>query len=107
MRLTKDEFCAAVDKYEQMCKEELEILKILDCSPDWKLSNWLGEYYNLLLTMCDLSDSATDCGSDLSYYCYELNFGKDWKPGAITVDGKDFPCRNSEELWNLIMFDEE
>lgn len=101
MRLTKEEFCAAVNKYEQMCKEESEIIKTLGCSPDWKLSNWLGEYYNLLRIACDLSETETD----LAYYCYDLNFGKNWKPESITIDGKDIPCRNVEELWNLIMFD--
>lgn len=41
--------------------------------------------------------------SDIDYYIFELDFGKKWSSGMITIDGKDFPLRNSEELWNLLM----
>lgn len=106
MRLTKDEFCAAVNKYEQMCAEENKVIEALGCNFEWKPSLWLSEYYELLIKMCDLPENDL-YGTDLDYYCFELDFGKKWEPGTILIDDEDIPCRNAEELWNLIMFDEE
>lgn len=54
--------------------------------------------------MCELAGTF-EYGTDLDYYCYELDFGRKWKPGMITFNDKDIPCRNSEELWDLIMME--
>lgn len=102
MRLTKEEFCTAVDHYEEMCAQEDTIVNALGGDFEWKPSEWIGSYYSLLTQMCDL-DETLEYGTDLDYYCYELDFGRKWKPGMITIDGKDIPCRNAEELWNMIM----
>ena len=41
MRLTKEEFCAAVDKFEQMCNEESKLLRALDIGAEWKPGQWI------------------------------------------------------------------
>lgn len=104
MRLTKEEFCAAVDKYEKLCKEESLLIEVLGIGPDSVVSKWLEAYYDLLSDMCELAGTF-EYGTDLDYYCYELDFGRKWKPGMITFNDKDIPCRNSEELWDLIMME--
>ena len=104
MRLTKEEFCTAVDKFEQMCKEEQDLLTALDTGPEWKPGLWIITYYDFLNDMCDFNPEheTIEYGNDLDYYCFELDFGHKWKPGMITIDDEDIPCRNAEELWNLI-----
>lgn len=100
MRLTKEEFCEAVNKYEEMYRKEHEIIKTLDINPEWAPSTWLDEYYNFLNKMCDFTQRGYE--NDLDYYCFDLDFGKKWKPRMIIVNNKDVPCRNAEELWDLI-----
>ena len=105
MRLTKEEFCIAVDKFEQMCKEEHDLLRALDIGAEWKPGLWISAYYDFLSDMCDFApeQETAEYGNDLDYYCFELDFGHKWKPDMIKIDGEDIPCRNAEELWNLIM----
>ena len=39
----------------------------------------------------------------IGYYCYELDFGKNWSPGMITdSDGKDVPLGTVDDLWKLL-----
>lgn len=104
MRLTKEEFCTAVDKFEQMCKEEHDLLTALGTGPEWKPALWISTYYDFLNDMCDFNPEheTIEYGNDLDYYCFELDFGHKWEPGMITIDDEDIPCRNAEELWNLI-----
>lgn len=101
MRLTKEEFCKYVNKFEEMMKEESDLLEALRANPEWKPGSWISAYYNLLINMCDLEDR-NPIGNDLSYYCFELDFGRKWVPETITVDGVDIPCSNLDELWELI-----
>ena len=91
MRLTKEEFCAAVDKFEQMCKEEHDLLRALDIGAEWKPGQWISEYYYFLNDMCDFTpeQETTEYGNNLDYYCFELDFGSKWKPGMIKIDGKE------------------
>lgn len=44
--------------------------------------------------------------NDIDYYMYELDFGKKWKPGCLTIDNKDISLRNSEDLWNILVLGE-
>lgn len=101
MRLTKEEFCSAVDLLKEMTIQNRRIAWMLGIFDKWTLDSWINNYYQLLRKMCDFDETA-DCEDDLSYYCFKLDFGRRWTPGTITIDGVDIPCRNAEELWNLI-----
>lgn len=106
MRLTREEFQKAVDIYEQMTQEEAKITDSLNIDLDWVPSTWIEHYYNLLSMLCDFSEEeyTLEYGTDLDYYCYDLAFGKKWTPGIIKVDGKDMPCRNSGDVYDLITY---
>lgn len=40
----------------------------------------------------------------IGYYCWELNFGKNWKCGMITSrNGKDIKLETIDDLWNLLV----
>lgn len=52
-------------------------------------------------------DEDEEC-DDINYYCWELDFGRDWYEGCILdKDGNDIPLRTPEDLWNLIMLNRE
>lgn len=39
----------------------------------------------------------------IDYYCYELDFGKEWEEGMITgSDGKDIKLETAEDLYDFI-----
>ena len=38
----------------------------------------------------------------ISYWMWELDFGKKWKPGTVTIDGTDVPLGTVDDLWNLL-----
>ena len=105
MRFTQVEFIDAIENYELMCKEEDQIINALSINPEWKPSKWIEVYYTMIFDMCDFSKDDYDIGTGsflLDFYCYELNFGKGWEPGAYTVEGEDVPLRNSYDLWVAI-----
>jgi len=39
----------------------------------------------------------------ISYFCWELDFGKKWKPGTIEDEnGKDIKLQTVEDLWVIL-----
>ena len=47
-----------------------------------------------------LVNDENDC---ISYYCWELDFGKKYEEGTVTEeDGTPIPLATSEDLWNII-----
>lgn len=39
----------------------------------------------------------------IDYFCFELDFGKNWKKGMLTAkDGTDIILRTSEDLYDLL-----
>ena len=61
-------------------------------------------YLRLLEELCDIYDdeSYKKYGTDISYFIYDLDFGKKWTPGSITYHDKDIPVRNVDELYDFI-----
>lgn len=40
----------------------------------------------------------------ISYFIFELDCGKSWKPGTVTEqDGTDIPLGTIDDLWNLLV----
>ena len=42
----------------------------------------------------------------ISYYCWEKDFGRDDKLKVFDEDGKEIPLTSSEDLYNLLIFNE-
>ena len=59
----------------------------------------------LFTDVLTLLESATgDVDGTVSYFVWDLNFGKDWKPGMITdKDGRDIPMGTIDDLWEELM----
>lgn len=104
MRLTKDEFIDGINTIKKMYSEEQQILAALDTSPEWKCGEWVDNYYNLFIQLCELPENDY-YGTDVDYFIYELNFGKDWKPGMVKENGEDIKLTTPEELWDFVTGD--
>lgn len=101
MRLTKEEFLRGIDNLERMCKERDIICDALGCNECF-LDDWIWKYYDLIYSLCDFSENGIGV-SDLSYFCWEIDFGKDWSPGDITDEnGNDVKLKTAEDLWKEI-----
>lgn len=101
MRLSREEFkqkltqledaMVAVDKMEDATR-----FNIVE-SPLYTIIN---DFMAFLSEMCDIPKSVR--GDDaLSYYVYELDFGRKYTPGCVTEgDGEICPLSNPDELYD-------
>ena len=42
----------------------------------------------------------------IEYYCYDIDFGRDWKPGTVTDETGDIPLSSTDDLWRLLTNEE-
>lgn len=63
-----------------------------------KLSDIESEFTNLLCECCnDTNDNDT-----ITYFMYDLNFGKDYYDGCITDNGNNINLSTIDKLWEYI-----
>ena len=55
-----------------------------------------------------LQDATHDQDDNISYFLFEIDCGRKWKPGMITMpDGTDIPVATIDDLWNILVDDEK
>ena len=55
-----------------------------------------------------VKELSNDKYDNISYYCWELDFGDKYEEGCITEeDGTPIPLSTPEDLWNLIQSENE
>lgn len=107
VEITKEKFCAFVDEIEKYYRklEEIETISKMDFTDSFIFS-FPGIVCDFLADLFYIPSTSPYWMNDIDYYMWELNFGKKWKPGSLTIDGKDIPLRNSEDLWNILTLGE-
>lgn len=101
MRLARTEFKAKLEQLEAAMKaidkiEEVTRFNIVE-SP---LFTIVSDFMAFLEEMCDIPKG---CHGDnaLSYYIYDLDFGKKYYPGCVSeVNGDDCPLSTPDELYD-------
>lgn len=102
---TKENFIKLMDSIEGFDRGTEKLSRILGTH---EFNGW---FYSVRDSLIDFLNSIFYAKEDLDdilftsaieYYIYDLNFGKDWVPGMITIDKEDFPIRNSGELWDFL-----
>ena len=98
--LTKNEFCKIIKKLEQTSDKQSEICHVLDAVVDTgDLSDIVVDLLNKLMNV----ESNDIYGSDISYFCWELDFGKKWTPNSITdMDGNSIDISTAEKLYDYL-----
>lgn len=106
MKMTKEQFCNAVETYKRMLDEGDELAQILNVNPESKIMEWIGNYYNLLSDLCELEESPY-YGTDLDWFCYETDFGKRADLNKVFLDnGIVWTIENPEILYDFITREE-
>lgn len=107
VEITKENFCALVDNIERYYRflEKLEEVGQIDFTNS-PFILFLNQVSNFLVELFFPHSPDSRWINDIDYYMYELDFGKKWKPGCLTIDNKDISLRNSEDLWNILVLGE-
>lgn len=94
----------AVKTYQTMLEEETQLLQALDSSPEWVGAHWIESYYELLSEMCELEENDYT-GTDLDWFCFETNFGKnvDYRKMYDMNTGRTWDIKSPEILYDFIM----
>lgn len=107
MKLSKKQFCIAVETFKEMVEEENDLINALDISPEWKPGRWVNNYYELLEDLCELEVDDL-YGTDLDWFCFETDFGqnKDMNKVYNTETGRTWRIESPEILYDFITRDE-
>lgn len=65
--------------------------------------NWLElqEAIGKFIELLEYCTKDSDKNSNLSYFLWELDCGRNWKHGSITDEqGRDIKCETIDDLWN-------
>ena len=49
-----------------------------------------------------LQHLTSDTSDWITYYMYELNFGKDYREGTVTFDGINIKLKTPKDLWKIL-----
>ena len=100
--LTEEVFCKAIDSIEEYWNTIQKMEEIMGI--DFCNSIIIKPIDSFLDFISEITAyEREDWENDITYYCWELNFGKNWRPGTIyDKDGNDIPLRNSKDLWNMV-----
>ena len=101
MKLSKKEFCTAVNTYKSMLEEETKFLDAFDISPEWKPGEWINNYYEFLSDMCELEENP-NYGTILDWFCFDMNFGRD-EDSKIFEGSRTWRVNSPEILYDYIM----
>ena len=103
--ITKEKFCKIINEIKRMHEYEDELYKLgRKYDNDSEI-----RFPTLEDTVVSLLEYATCCptdekyGSDISYFIYELDFGRDWEPGMIVDrEGNDIDFSTAEKLYDYL-----
>ena len=100
---TKDLFMKTIDAIEKQHEHDCK------CSEAFKVilpNDFISNYDNYLLQnqLVEILQIAMNDHhlSWIEHYMWELDFGRSWEKGNVTVGGKDFPLQNVHDLWALL-----
>lgn len=100
MVITKEEFCKIIRRLQKNCDRQTEIDDVFDTIINFE--DVSDVVINLLEKIMGIK--ADDIwGSDISYFCYELDFGRAWTPDSITdTDGNSIDISTAEKLYDYL-----
>lgn len=106
VELTKEMFCNLIDSIEKHWRlvEQIEDTFNIEATES-KFLSLMDALIDVLIELLTNEKEHYDDPyyiNDISYYMWELDFGKKWAPGMVTFEDTDIPLRNSSDLWELI-----
>lgn len=105
--LSKKTFVEAIEKLKAMEDAEQALYDASDSCVrlyEWKPYSDLLEIYVKLLEEAMKVEIDERYGSDISYFIYELEFGKKWKPNYVTdSNGNSIDMSTAEKLYDYLV----
>lgn len=96
----KEEFINAIEEIQKSWDFTNKLNNLLDDYPD---CGYLFPPDAIDVTIRALVRMFDD-NYDIEFFCYELNFGRGWKPGEVTdKDGNDVCLATAADLYDAIM----
>lgn len=96
--INKENFVKYIHKIENLHHIEENINKATN-GLDWFIS--FAEHEQLMIDI--LEDVFDDKNEWISYFIYELDFGKKWRNGTITFNGEDIPMSTARGLYDVLV----
>lgn len=101
--MDRELFIETINKLQELSEEQEKFNDILrEIDPEFGG----GYVHNKTIFLVEelLSKLVNDKYGNISYYMWEIDFGKEYKEGCITEeDGTPIPLSNAGELYDLIM----
>ena len=106
--LSKSEFVRMINAIRESYDFQMELVELgtkynVDVPTYDDLSGYLLEALNRMFDL-PVDDYV---GSDIDYFCFEINFGRDYKEGCITVDEEPVDISTAEKLYDWITRNEQ
>lgn len=104
--MTKEKFCRVIKKLETVNQFETDLYRLCgkfneDSGGDLDFQG-LGLSLESTVVML-LEEIMKDISEDISYFCWELDFGHKWKPGMVTdKNGDDIDFSTAEKLYDYL-----
>ena len=103
--ITKDQFVKSINFIEERVQAEFAINKLFteefEDSMFFPYSKYETAYVDLLAA--SMSNDKFNALDDIQYFIYELDNGKRWKPGDVTVNNKDIDMSTAEKLYDYLV----
>ena len=105
MIYSKERFCAAI---ESIRRANAFLRAVNKAGSARNFSN--GYHVDFFPEMCDeelcyaLQAMFDDKYETIVWFCSEINYGEDYPAGGNNVDGKEWPLRNAEELYDYLVY---
>lgn len=99
--ITKKKFVSIIERMRDLNDLQDQINELIRNSKESMVLDFT-ESAGIMITMEDvivdlLEETMDDKYEDISYFIYELDYGREYEPGCISQDGKhlDFSCAES------------
>jgi hypothetical protein len=96
--MTYEQFSKAIESLREFSDFEDKLfglgIDLIDCN----------QVTNLVCSLVRvLEDAFNDSAGWVGFYCWDLDFGRNWEPNVVTDErGQDIPLGTVEDLWNII-----
>lgn len=100
--MTKEFFIESVEKLDAQFRHDQ---KCLDAFSVILNDSYISGYDNSIVTeqfLKILKEAVNDKNGWIEYYVYELEFGRGYRDGCVTINGENVSLKTATDLWDII-----
>ena len=102
--LSKEQFVEIMNKMRELSDFWDEVLSLYD--KHYFEAPYVNDLTDELITTLEVMFNAPyneDFGSDIAFFIYDLNFGRDWGPDSIECNGEPVDLSSAEKLYDWLI----